>query len=623
MEALFLYLAKVSLLLSLFYLAYHFLVRKETFFEANRCFLLSGLATSIVLPLYYIKRIVFIEQPKISLEEIKSLSQITYRNNTTFPVEQAIDWWQILGITYGLVVALFFIQIIVDLASLYKMINKQQYIKNEKFKLINIKQNIAPFSFFNLIVYNAALYTHEELQSIILHEKVHSRDRHSIDVLLIKILCAILWFNPFIWLYKKAIIQNLEYIADQKAIQQLENRYAYQHALLKVVSHQNCLSITNHFYQSLIKKRIVMLNKNQSHKRNSWKYALVIPALVGFVLLFQIKVIAQEKEEDAFVKTFAKGFHSGDEIHVKIDKNSSDEQLKKEVARLKLEHGISLKISKVKRNAAGQITCIKVAYKDQNGHNGVNHVEGDEPINPIIFYKNESSIGFGETKKMSVYTYVNKDYDLWTKDLNNDSNDSLQKMKNFDINIEIPEVSESPEALEAPEIAEIDEAINPSEVVDMNDKISKVIVRKNGDKTLVIINGKVITDDKTIQETMKNLYIVDNSSSSDEDPNEIIINSQNIAKIKADAIKNANNSSIRKQPIIKKQIRIANGNWKKVKEELDKAKSEVDASKPEMDKAKAEMIKAKEEMIRAKEELLKAKAELDKERANLKKKNKK
>ena len=92
------------------------------------------------------------------------------------------------------------------------------------------------------------------------------------------------------------MIQNLEYIADQKASQLIDDKKVYQKALLKVVTHQNCLSITNHFYQSLIKKRIVMLNKNQSHKRNSWKYALILPALVAFILLFQIKVIAQERE---------------------------------------------------------------------------------------------------------------------------------------------------------------------------------------------------------------------------------------------------------------------------------------------------------------------------------------
>jgi hypothetical protein len=100
------------------------------------------------------------------------------------------------------------------------------------------------------------------------------------------------------YLYKKAAIQNLEYIADSEAIAQIDDKKSYQMALLKVVSNQNCLPITNHFYQSLIKKRIVMLNKNQSNKRNLWKYVSIVPALVFFVLFFQIKVVAQEKVKE-------------------------------------------------------------------------------------------------------------------------------------------------------------------------------------------------------------------------------------------------------------------------------------------------------------------------------------
>ncbi len=133
------------------------------------------------------------------------------------------------------------------------------------------------------------------------------------------------------YLYKKAVTQNLEYIADSEAIAQIDDKKSYQMALLKVVSHQNCLPITNHFYQSLIKKRIVMLNKNQSNKRNSWKYAVIIPALVAFVILFQVKVIAQEKEVEITKKKQA----YAELTSFSIDKNSTDEEMKKDAENLK------------------------------------------------------------------------------------------------------------------------------------------------------------------------------------------------------------------------------------------------------------------------------------------------
>ncbi|MGM8363446.1 M56 family metallopeptidase [Flavobacterium sp. ARAG 55.4] len=134
------------------------------------------------------------------------------------------------------------------------------------------------------------------MENILEHEKVHSSQNHSVDVLVARMFCIAFWFNPLIWLYKKVMVQNLEFIADREASKNISDKKAYQLTLLKITRQENCVSITNHFYQSLIKKRIIMLNQNQSKKWNSWKYITVFPALIAFVFLFQIKIVAQEKE---------------------------------------------------------------------------------------------------------------------------------------------------------------------------------------------------------------------------------------------------------------------------------------------------------------------------------------
>jgi hypothetical protein len=375
-----------------------------------------------------------------------------------------------------------------------------------------------------------------------------------------------------------------------------------------------------------------MLNKNQSHKRNSWKYALIIPALIGFVLLFQIKTIAQQKEE--ITKNKYTETHEG--VDITFDSKETDKSLKT-LKNVFKEEKIVTEISKIKRNSAGDITGICIKMKCEDGRKKELKINQSTPIDKIFIYTNRLENGmydFGvkhvtddeisairnmvDRKRHGIYT-ANNNEAVYAVNVD----DSLVVTGNFNFNLDFD--NEAPETPEAPEIAEVPDA---SEVVEMNDKISEVIVRKNGDKPLVIINGKVITDDKTIQETLKNLYINDNSSSSDGDRNEIIINGQNIAKIKADAMKNANIQMKRMKPMMERQIRIANGNWKKVQDEIEKAKPElerakreIEASKPEIEKAKAEMMKAKEEMIKAKEELIKAKAELEKEKAALKKNN--
>lgn len=103
-----------------------------------------------------------------------------------------------------------------------------------------------------------------------------------------------------------------------------------------------------------------MLNKNQSKKRNSWKYYMVVPALVAFVLLFQVETIAKERNETTNEK-------SGDikSIDVyQINKKSTDAELKKIEQELKTNHNIEFVTSDIKRNAANELTSLKIAIKN-------------------------------------------------------------------------------------------------------------------------------------------------------------------------------------------------------------------------------------------------------------------
>lgn len=292
MENLFIYLIKASGLIGVFYFAYFLLLRKETFFSGNRWFLLLGLITSSVLPLFFITKIIWVEPTTNSFD----WSNIPMTTLVSTP-EPEIDWYLILAYTYFTGIAILFLKLVFDFKSLISLLKGKTIEQQGNFKLIDITENIAPFSYFNYIVYNSSLYSTTELENILEHEKVHSQQKHSIDVLISRLFCTFFWFNPLVWLYKKAIAQNLEFIADSEAAKKITDKKVYQLTLLKITTQENCVALTNHFYQSLIKKRIVMLNKNQSKKWNSWKYASVFPALVAFVFLFQIEVVAQEKIE--------------------------------------------------------------------------------------------------------------------------------------------------------------------------------------------------------------------------------------------------------------------------------------------------------------------------------------
>ncbi|HSD07886.1 M56 family metallopeptidase [Flavobacterium sp.] len=384
METLFLFIAKSSGLIALFFIAYYFLLRKETFFTANRWFLLAGLLTSVILPWIVFTTIVWVEPTPNNFDWSKV--PVTPIQEESFE----INWNYVMLAIYSIGLLILMIKFIIDFYSLNSVLKGKNTQHQADFKFIDTTENIAPFSYFNTIVYNSSLYSESEMESILEHEKVHSEQYHTVDVLITRIFCILFWFNPFIWLYKNAVLQNLEFIADSEAAKKISDKKAYQLTLLKITTHENCVVLTNHFYQSLIKKRIVMLNKNQSKKWNSWKYALVIPVLIGFVFLFQMEVIAKEKNQSNSIE-LSKSASDNVEIY-KIDKNTTEDELKEKAETISKNHGVTVHFSKIKRNTNDELTAIAIEIKKGKEIAENRTIKSSEPINAfaIVISKDEN-----------------------------------------------------------------------------------------------------------------------------------------------------------------------------------------------------------------------------------------
>ncbi len=340
-----------------------------------------------------------------------------------------------------------------------------------------------------------------------------------------------------------------------------------------------------------------MLNKNQSKKWNSWKYAFIVPALVAFMFYFQVKVIAQEKQGSPITVITQKG------IEVVVDKNSSDADLKSEAKRVKKEHGVNLKFSKVKRNKSGEIIAIKAEFKDQNGKKGVTQVSSDEPIKPIRFFKNGNSIGFGSPK--SKFIHINGDQLAFNSDDDEDNDEEFS----FDFDFDGPEAPEGPEPPEAPEAPEA-----PEEPGFPNKINGKRIVIKNGDHeghAMVIVDGEVIIDTDQLSEDilhdmapmLKDLENMDIEFSGFGNGEKAIIIDKKMQKEK-----------------MKEQKIKMKAEMQKFKDQFRGDKAKADFSKSEMEAMKAEMAKVKADMEKAKAEMEQAKAEFEKAKADLKKK---
>lgn len=318
-----------------------------------------------------------------------------------------------------------------------------------------------------------------------------------------------------------------------------------------------------------------MLNKNQSKKWNSWKYALIIPILIGFLLYFQVNVIAQEKHSTVNAEVI-----STKDISVVIDKNSTDQQLKEASEQAKAQ-GVTLKFSKVKRNSAGEIVAIKAVYKDQNGNSGTSQINGDEAIKPMRFFKDDhGAIGFGTAKKIRIFKNGNQD--------NKDGNDDGEIIISTDFAEapEAPEAAEIPEGVEAPEAPEAPEPPTPA------DKHKKVIIKKFKDKNGKIsmtVNGETvdIDVDKIVDEALAGLNF---SFDFDSD----------------DAQENA-----------QEQMKRAKIQIERMRPQMERAKREMERSRPEMEDAKRELEDAKRDMENAKREMEDARRQLDQSRKEL------
>jgi len=417
METLLVYLLKASGILAIFYLAYQLFLKRETFYSVNRHFLMAGILTALLLPFVSITNYV-----EIAATPLNFISKETAAVKVT-NVDRNFNWIALLFGIYIVGLLIFTTKFILQIIALLKLVKINKVDKQGKFYHVETNKHIAPFSFFNHIFYNATLYSESELSAIIKHEKAHSSQWHSIDVLFSHLIAIFTWMNPFSWLYQTNIKQNLEFLADDSATKEVPSIKKYQYTLLKVSGNQFCTPIVNNFYNSLIKKRIVMLNKSKSNKRNILKIGLILPALAVFLVSFNTKdvYIPIDSEFNA-ISIYDQ---TSKIIEITIDKNTTDKELS-EIKKDLAKKGVDFSY-KVVHNAKNEITDISVNFattkddgkKMRSSSSFSNDGEGIDPIH-IIYNDETNSISIGNAGLMEIHE--DKDVHI---DVHEDSDKSI------------------------------------------------------------------------------------------------------------------------------------------------------------------------------------------------------
>ncbi len=299
------YLLESSAILALFYLLYVAVMKKETFFELNRFFLLGIVVFSLLFPLMSFDfsqgKIAVVDAPvqeisefRTSYHEAMSSWEFNEQNlpNLDNSSSQTIKETELAPIEWGtillnLLIGVYAIGIIFCLSKMFltirwlgKTIKINPKVEIGGICVVKMPNPIAPFSFLNYAFVHHEIIDTPELDQIIAHEKAHIQQRHSLDLIFIQFLAAFLWFNPLIWMLIKSLKTTHEYIADKKIIKSGYSLVEYQTLLLSQLISNNSYGLVHNFNLSFIKKRITMMKNNKSGLKGKVRVALSIACAV-------------------------------------------------------------------------------------------------------------------------------------------------------------------------------------------------------------------------------------------------------------------------------------------------------------------------------------------------------
>lgn len=338
---------------------YHFVLQREKMFRFNRFYLLATLVLSFSIPFMELGIREFYTPnfqefiPVIQQSPIREIPKNSMVHLASVPIETmtetpktvpAFSWIKILGAIGVLISLTFLLRFVVNLWKINRLANENEKIQKEGFTLVKINRNVSPFSFFHYLFASKQEVENENLRSeIFYHELAHIRQKHTWDVVFIEFLLIFFWFNPFLYIYRKSIRTNHEFLADEEVLNQDFDTLAYQQLLLEKIPVKSQTSLSSSFNYLVTKKRLIMMTKQTSKIKTIALKFFSIPLLVVVMLMFSEKVSAQiepgkgvskelfrEYKKQVRKATVKEKDENGNKIK-KIDTSQLDKELMNEV----------------------------------------------------------------------------------------------------------------------------------------------------------------------------------------------------------------------------------------------------------------------------------------------------
>ena len=277
-----LYLLKANLALLLLAAVYFGLLRRLTFFTLNRAYLGLGLLFAALYPVLPV--------PALLPAEATPAALFPVVGNAVAPVAAAVpgappvDWVAVGVALYAAGTAVLLARLLVQLLALWRLRRRSRpaLVLGQPVRVL--PGPLSPFSFGRSIYLNPDQHPGPELAAVLRHERVHVHQAHTLDVLLAQLALAAAWCNPAAWLLRRALLDNLEYLADQAVLATGLDRRAYQYSLLRLSHAPAGSSLVSHFTFPTLKNRVIMMNSPASSLAQAGRYLLALPLALGLTI---------------------------------------------------------------------------------------------------------------------------------------------------------------------------------------------------------------------------------------------------------------------------------------------------------------------------------------------------
>ncbi|MEM7185805.1 MAG: M56 family metallopeptidase [Bacteroidota bacterium] len=290
------YLIKWAACLGIFYLFYRLFLEHTSAHIIKRIYLLSALAASFIIPLITFTQYVVVTETVLPTT-ITQLSQDSLLIQD--PSEEAlVNLSTVLWSIYGLGVAVFGLRFLRNLYGILRKIRSNPIVQDRNIFHVLLAASTTPHTFFSYIFLNKWKFEAREIpQEVLLHERTHAVQRHSIDVLLIELIQVFCWFNPLVYAMKHSIKLNHEFLADRAVLDAGIPTSGYQKTLLAFSSNAGAPMLANSINYSSnrlsmlfskiafgqVKKRFTVMKK-QTSQRGIWLRTLILLPLVAILV---------------------------------------------------------------------------------------------------------------------------------------------------------------------------------------------------------------------------------------------------------------------------------------------------------------------------------------------------